>query len=276
MKVKKFIVSSRQDAGLHVFSVLLIAILSTLSSCTTTRNTTYFQDIPDSTLYRKVPTAAFAEPIIQSDDILSINIQTIEPEAGSNIGRGNLSSAIAASSASSIGNQAISGFLVDKNGFVELPLLGKVRLGGLTTFQAREQIRSIAEKEFKSPAVQVRFANYKITVIGEVARPATYTIPNEKVSILDALGLAGDLTIYGRRDNILLIRDHGDKKEMVRLNIGSTDLLKSPYYYLKQNDVIYIEPNKAKVATNNAARTQIIAISTSVISLMVVVISRLF
>jgi len=182
--------------------------------------------------------------------------------------------AIGASSAAMVGNQVISGFLVDKDGFIQMTLLGKIKVGGLTTYQVRDKITELASQYYKNPTVQVRFANFKITVLGEVTRPATYTVPNEKVTVLDALGLAGDLTIYGKRENVLLVRDQQGQKELVRLNLNDSEVFRSPYFYLRQNDVLYVEPGKAKAAANNAARTQTFAIIGSLLSVLIVAVSR--
>ena len=262
------------------FYFIFCSIISLgLTSCSTPKNSVYFRDMPDTLKYKTIPSAVFVEPIIQPDDILNISIQTIDPLASSSVNQGNAVGSIASSTnsaaAAAVAAPGISGFLVDKEGFIELPVIGKIKIAGLTTDKARDLIRQKADAEFNKPAVQVRFANYKITVIGEVARPATYTVPNEKVSVLDALGLAGDLTIYGKRENVLLIREQENKKELIRLNLNSSDLLSSPYFYLKQNDVLYIEPNKAKVAANNASRTQTIAIVGSIASVLIILISRL-
>src|SRR5690606_2821737 len=127
----------------------------------------------------------------------------------------------------------------------------------------------------RDPTVQVRFANYKVTVLGEVNQPATYTMPNEKVSLLDAIGMAGDLTIFGKRENVLLIRDQDGQKEFVRFNLNSTDIFASPYYYLKQNDVIYVEASKGRAAANNTALMQTISIISTVITLGVLLITQL-
>jgi polysaccharide export outer membrane protein len=216
----------------------------------------------------------FKEPIIKPDDILSITIQTIDPTTTAAVNQVSAMPAVGASSANPTGQQVITGFLVDKNGNVGIPMLGTMKLAGLTTYQARQLVEEKASRFFKEPTVQVRFANYKITVIGEVARPATYTVPNEKVTLLDAIGLAGDLTIYGKRENVLLIRDNGGQKEFARFNLNSSDIFKSEYFYLKQNDVVYVEPGKGKVAANNAARTQTFAILGSLLSVILVAISR--
>src|SRR5690606_22853110 len=116
----------------------------------------------------------------------------LDPTTSSVVNQSEVMQAIGASSATNVGSQVISGFLVDKNGYVNMTLLGKVQVAGLTTYQAREKITKLAEQYYKDPTVQVRFANFKVTVLGEVTRPATYTVPNEKVTVLDALGLAGD------------------------------------------------------------------------------------
>jgi polysaccharide export outer membrane protein len=246
-----------------------------LASCAGNKNVPYFQDISLANNSSIDKISSFIDPVIQSDDILAISIFTIDPTSSAVINQSTTGQALGASSASSIGQQQISGYLVDKNGEVELAVIGKIKLSGLTTYQARDLIRDKVSNLFIKPSVQVRFANFKITVLGEVARPAAYTVPNEKVSILDAIGLAGDLTIYGKRENVLLIRDNKGKKEFARFSLTSSKLFESPYFYLQQNDVIYVEPNKARVAANNAARTQTITIISSALSLIIVVLSRL-
>ncbi|PVH25593.1 polysaccharide biosynthesis/export family protein [Sphingobacterium corticibacter] len=254
-----------------LLSGLLFTIL--LGSCSV-KNVVYFKDLPSDTLKVIKSAADFSEPIIQSDDLLSITVQTLDPTTSNIANQTEAIQAVGASSASNVGNQVISGFLVDKDGYVHMTLLGKVKVAGLTTYKARELITQKAQEFYRDPTVQVRFANYKITILGEVTRPATYTVPNEKVTILDALGLAGDLTIYGKRENVLLIREENGQKAMVRLNLADSDIFQSPYYYLRQNDVIYVEPGKAKAATNNAARTQTYAIIGSALSLLIVLITR--
>jgi len=265
----------KSDLCIKVSLIISLVGVFILPSCVVTKNSVYFTDIPDTAKFREIVPAAFNEPIIQPDDILSINVQTIDPSNSAAVNQVSSMPAIGASSASTVGSQTISGFLVDKNGTVTMPMLGSMKLAGLTTYQARELIAQTASRYFKEPNVQVRFANYKITVIGEVTRPATYTVPNEKVTLLDALGLAGDLTIYGRRENVLLVRDNNGKKQFIRFNLNSSETFQSPYFYLRQNDVIYVEPGKAKVAANNAARTQTLAIVGSILSVLIVALSRL-
>jgi polysaccharide export outer membrane protein len=248
-----------------------------ISSCTSTKNVPYFQDISLMSQSELANTAKFTEPTIQSDDILSISIFTIDP--ASNMVVNQVSSQAISSSSASISligaTSPTSGFLVDKDGEIDLSIVGKVKVIGLTTFQARDLVKEKASVVYKNPNVQVRFANFKVTILGEVARPASYIIPNEKVTLLDALGLAGDLTIFGRRENVTLIRDNNGKKEFARLNLNTKELFNSPYFYLKQNDVIYVEPNKGKAASLNQARTQTYAIIGTALSVLIVLLSRI-
>lgn len=263
--------------GLKRLCVLLsLLYIFVLSACVSNKKVAYFQNVPDST--KNIFTAKefpYSEPLIQPDDILSISIQTIDPQTSTVINQITPPiPAIGNSSAAATGNQVITGFLVDKDGFIELPMIGTVKLGGLSTFKARDLIGDLASKYFKNPTVIVRFANYKITVLGEVARPGTYTLPNEKVTILDAIGLAGDLTVYGIRNNVMLIRENGTSKQFVRFDLNSTEIFNSPYFFLKQNDIIYIEPSKAKIASLNVARAQLITIISAALTLLIVVVTR--
>ncbi|RKO68853.1 hypothetical protein D7322_24915 [Sphingobacterium puteale] len=256
------------------YLLYLLLTLFSLQSCSV-KKTVYFNDLPADSIRLLRASTAFTDPTIQQDDILNITVQTSDPASAAISNQATPVQAVGASSASNVGNQLISGYLVDKNGYINITLLGDIYVKGLTTFQAREKITNLAKKYYNDPNVLVRFANFKVTILGEVTRPATYSLPNEKVTILDAMGLAGDMTIYGRRDNVLLARDHDGQKELVRLNLNDSKLFSSPYFYLKQNDVIYVEPGKGKAAMNNASRTQTFALVGSFLSLLVVVFTRI-
>ncbi|HMI00880.1 MAG TPA: polysaccharide biosynthesis/export family protein [Pedobacter sp.] len=253
------------------FFVPVIIILSVFSliSCRTRVNAVYFSDL-DSSKVKQLVAAEFKEPLIQQDDVLSINVQTIDQSSSV-----ALDQPITAAYGASGVTTPITGFLVDKSGNVEMPMLGVVKLAGLTTTEARELIRKKAATYYKEPTVQVRFANYKITILGEVAKPGSYTVPIERVSVLDAISMAGDLTIFGKRENVMLIRDNGSKKDVVRLNLNSSSLITSSYFYLKQNDILYVEPTKAKVTNANSPRTQLITIGVSIATLLVTILTRL-
>lgn len=268
----------RKNCVFNSFVFLFICLLSlNFISCSTNKNIKYFQDIPDSGALKTLEKVEFTEPKIQVDDILSIIIQTVDPMATESITRGNIpttSTALAPNSSNSI-QQATAGYLVSKSGDVDLPIIGKLHLAGLTTNEAKELIYTKSQKFFKDPSVIVRYANFKIVVAGEVARPSTYILPNEKVTILEALTMAGDLTIYGKRENILLLRDNLDgTKTPYRINLNKSSVLTAPYYYLQQNDYIYVEPSKGKVAANDLSQTKTIAIVGSLLSLLIVIASR--
>lgn len=263
------------------YIVILAGISIMISSCSSIKNYKYFEDLPDTGKFVKIGNDNYKEPIIQNDDILYIAIQTIDPTAAGSINSLNSLSLnnnnSLLSSASITGNQSSSyGYLVDKNGIVKIPILGEVKVGGLTTSQARAVIDSRAKQYYKDPSVIVRFANFKITVLGEVQRPGTYTVPNEKVTILDALGYAGDLTIYGIRTNVLLLRRQTDNSVIaVRLNLNNSSILKSPYYYLQQNDEIYVEPSHTKITGSDAAQVRNISIISGALSVLTVLLTRI-
>lgn len=254
------------------FCAFLCAV-AIFSSCVSSKNIPYFQDIQTVNQAQLENAAPFTEPVIQTDDILSINVFTLNPQTGLVINQAAATPLLGGSSTTALAQQQTTGFLVDKNGEIELALVGKVKVAGLTTYQARELVREKVSVFYKEPNVQLRFANFKVSVLGEVNLPSAYTLPNEKVSILDALSLAGDLTIYGRRENVLIVRDNNGKKEFARLNLNSSEIFSSPFYYLKQNDVIYVEPNKRKVSASNSAQIQTIGVIASVISVIVLAVS---
>lgn len=256
-----------------------VLILSMLLSCSSTKKVKYFQDIPDSGQLKTIPKAEYIEPTIQVDDILTIIIQTVDPTSAAVINLGNtptLPTPNPSSSAlTSIPQTATIGYLVNNNGEVEIPILGKIKLTGYTTTQARDVITRIASKYYKEPSVIVRFANFKISVTGEVLKPGQYIMPNEKVSVIDAIAMAGDLTIFGKRENVLLIRENTDgTKTPVRLNLKNSDIMSSPYYYLRQNDIIYVEPRLAKSDATDASRAKYITLAGALLSIILVLTTR--
>lgn len=249
-------------------------------ACSAPKNVTYFRDIPDSVIKRSVTQTPYYTPEIQVDDILQVSIQTLDPAATAMLNQPAVASwPVTGSSATqppvATPTSNVSGFLVDRDGYVVLPLIGKVMVKGKTTDKVRDDIRAKAAEYYKDPVVNVRFANFKVTVLGEVNRPSTYVMPNEKVTLLDAIGMAGDLTIYGKRENIMLIRDAGTNKDIIRFNLNDTKTFMSPYFYLRQGDVVYVEPNENKVSGTDTNSVKRIAIVTSVLTLLVVAISRI-
>ena len=171
--------------------------------------------------------------------------------------------------------QGVAGYLVNFDGTIQFPMLGSIKAAGFTKEQLKENLRkSIVDRQLLlDPIVNIRYLNFRVTVLGEVKNPTVLTIPNEKVSLLEAIGLAGDLTIYGKRENVLIIREENGQKLIKRINLNSNELLSSPYYYLKSDDVVYVEPNKARVAS--ARGGQWVPAALSALSLLVVVVDRL-
>lgn len=263
------------------FSSLLtvFAFLLFLGSCKTYKHVSYFEDYADTAKPIVLKTVPFKSPVIQQDDILSITIQTIDNDVtnmlnnSSHAGMAPPVSPVTGSSNAAT-QQTVNGYLVDKDGFIELPFVGRLHVAGLNTAQAKELITQEINKYFNDAIVSVRYSNFRVTVIGEVGRPSTYVIPNEKLNIFDALGMAGDMTIYGRRENVLLVRDTLNDKKLIRLNLNNKEIVSSPYFYLQSNDIIYVQPNKYKSATTDAYKNRYIAITAAVISLLIVSINK--
>ncbi len=238
---------------LFIVPYVLCPLVFLTASCTSTRNVAYFYNAADTTL---ATSNESPEMLIQKNDILSIFISSLSPEASSVF---NSTNNFSINSTTATGAPSYTaGYLVNIDGYIQLPILGNVKAVGLTKKQLKDDItKSILEKKLLlDPIVNIRHLNYEVTVIGEVNRPTVITVPSERISLVKALGLAGDLTIYGKRDNVLLIREEEGKKRIRRIDLSSSNFLLSPYYYLKPNDVVYVEPNKAKVAS--ASRTQML------------------
>ncbi len=259
---------------------LSAAIFFGSSSCTSYKNIAYFEDLPDTAKPQIAKTFPFKSPVIQTGDLLTITIQTIDNDVtnllnsnSSNVNGGNSSTPVMGSS-SGVSQQVPNGYLVDSGGNVELPFAGIIHLAGMTTSQAKDAVHLQVSKYFNNPVINVRFANFRITVLGEVEHPSTFIIPNEKVNIFDALGMAGDLTIFGKRGNLVLLRDTLDAKKMIRLNLNSKDIVSSPWFYLQPNDVIYVEPSKFKVESVDAVRNRNITIISSVLSVTLILFTR--
>lgn len=264
MKIAKFI-----------FFSLLTGLLG--FGCGTYKNIPYFQDLSDSAR-ADLLNFKYQPLLIKPDDVLSINIQTIDPTANIVFNQNPAATTISATPtmvAAATNTQGLNGFLVDKNGEVALPLVGKVKLSGLSTETARDTIQARVAKYYVQPTVNVRFINLKVTILGEVQRPGSYILVNEKNTIFDALGLAGDLTIYGKRENILLIRDSAGKSNLIRFSLNSKDIVQKDFFYLRQNDVLYVEPNKSRIESLDAIKTRNYTIAASILSVVLVVATRI-
>jgi polysaccharide export outer membrane protein len=249
-----------------------VSLLLFFSSCVTHKAVPYFADFSDTAKPYATRTVVYKSPIIQPDDILLITIATLD---------NSLVSAVNTTNAINAGAQPASGYIVNSHGIVELPFVGDIQLSGLTTTEAQDTIKKAADKLFNDPIVSVRYANFKITVLGEVNHPGSFVMPNEKVTLFDALGTAGDLTDNAKSNSILLVRDStGENKQMVRLDINSKNIINSPYYFLRPNDMLYVEPTADKLLNTTSAniarqRISLITSAIAVVSTILVLVTRL-
>ena len=241
-----------------------------LGSCEMNRQLAYFSSNRDTTL---VVNQKDFEPIIQTGDILFIAVTSLDPASSAVFNFSTTGTSMGPGTGmTQLPQNTTLGILVNTDGSIDLPKIGKVMVQGKTKQQVREFLTTALMPYLKEPVVTVRFMNYRVTVLGEVNRPGTIPILNERVSILEALGLAGDLSMYGNRNNILLIHERNGVKETKRLTLQDYSIFSSPYYYLQSNDIIYVEPNKAKAYISSPAAVLLPAFTTS-ISLLVLVIN---
>ena len=253
---------------------LLLLAGSLLFSCGTNKKLTeqsiYFRNISDSMLQKA---AQSFEPVLQRGDILSIVVITPNENSSKLFNRPNASESSLNSEGSSGGSATGGGYLVDEKGNISIPYLGFVKAAGLSRMQLTDTLTVQLRRYIDSAAVTVRLTNYRITILGEVAKPGTFNIPNERVTILDAIGLAGDLTIYGKRNNIRIIRQTDDGKQTGTIDINKGDIFNSPFYYLRQNDVVYVEMNERKIQNADQSTYRGLGIVLGVVSALGVVVS---
>jgi len=254
--------------------IVVLTMVVLLGSCSSGKDVPYFQNIDEISL---AGSKGLYDAKIMPKDMLTITVSTTDPAAAApfNLSVGNT---VGASGQLSNGAGNLQGYLVDNDGNINFPVIGHMHVQGMTKSQCQDMIREkllpyMAATE--NPIVTVRMSSYRVTVTGEVNRPGVIPVSTEKMSIVEALAQAGDLTVYGKRDNIMLIReDETGQKKMVRLNMNDANLINSPYYYLQQNDIIYVQPNsvKAKNAGVGPSTTlwfSFIGIVTSISSLLV-------
>lgn len=185
------------------------------------------------------------ETQIQLEDILSIVVYSDNPEATAIYNQGGSASVTGRASDPTTANKT-TGYLVDQRGNIHFQGLGIIQVAGLTRLQLIELLTQKLTPFLTNPYVDIRFLNTRVTIIGEVQRPGVFTMPNEKLSVLELIGMAGDVTIYGRKENVLVIREQNGKREFGRLDLRKSDIFQSPYFYLQQNDLVMIEPNAKK------------------------------
>lgn len=239
------------------------------ASCVEHQELVNFQD-------RKLPLESPAdianlnEARIQPDDILRITVHSFNPAAAQAF---NLTVGESGQSGANQNMLMLSGYLVDSIGNINFPVIGAVKIGGMTTHEATDSLQKKLLPYISDAVVNIRYLNFRFTILGEVNIPGTYTTMNKRITILEALGMAGDLSIYANRENILLVREKDGKRELARLNLKSDDVFLSAYYYLQQNDVIYVEPIPARVATVQDPVFRYITLGSAGLSLITLIIS---
>lgn len=259
----------------------LIAIASlVVSSCVTNKgNLSYFENVDEVDVSKGIGLNDYSIKIVP-DDELKIVITSQVPEAtiAYNLPLANYASQSTVTATSS---PAIQTYVVDKQGYITMPVLGKIQVAGKTTDEVGAEILAEISKDVKDPFVEVAFVGFKVNVLGEVKEPGTKLVSKERYSIFDALADAKDLTEYGKRENVMLIREENGAKHIYRFNLNDVKTLESPYFYLKQNDVIYVEPNKikqenSKYNQNNSYKISVVSTVVSACSVIASLVIAMF
>lgn len=226
-----------------------------IASCSSYKKVPYLQNPEVVNSY--VDSLPMYDAQIMPKDLLTITVNTSDPEAAAPFNLVVQSPINVARTSNLTQQPSLQQYLVNNEGFIDFPVLGRLKVGGLTKNQAEDLIREkLGDYLREVPIVTVRMSNYKIAVLGEVARPGMFTVNNEKVNIFEALAMAGDLTVWGLRDNVKLIReDATGKREIINLNLNNAEIVTCPYYYLQQNDILYVSPNKTKAKNSDIGQS---------------------
>tara|TARA_B100001173_G_scaffold95301_1_gene82495 strand:+ start:151 stop:906 length:756 start_codon:yes stop_codon:yes gene_type:complete len=244
--------------------ILILFLIIALTSCASKKDVYYFQDINSSSVEN-----SFKFLNIQPGDILDIQIKALNPESVLIFQR----QSVLTQQQLQVQNRAIDGYLVGENGTINLPIIGTVDTSEKTTNTLTLEIQEALSPYIKSPSVNIRLLNFRVSVLGEVARPGTFTVLEERVSLPQVLGLAGDLTINGDRNHVLLIRNENNQTVNQVIDLTKSDFLDSPFYFLKQNDIIYVRPNNAKVKSSGLVSNAgtLVSILSLAVSLFIVI-----
>ena len=258
----------------NLFFIVFAVLCMTLGSCGSSKQIAYFQNA-DSLNY--AASKGLFDAKIMPKDLLTISVSTTDPKAATPFNL-SVTNTLNATGYLSTGAGSLQTYLVDNDGFINFPVVGQLKVGGMTKRQCENYIRDKIlpyMSKTENPIVTVKMASFKVTVAGEVKAPGVFNVDQEKISVIEALARAGDLTIYGKRGNVLLIReDATGEKSVHRLNLNDANLINSPYYYLQQNDYLYVEPNSVQaknsaIGSSTTIWISVVSILTSVASLVV-------
>jgi len=232
-------------------------------------------DLPnnaDTIMHTVVP---YNEPKIKYGDVLSLNVTPIDALSNMSAAGGGSGVSFSSQTVELNSPQGI-GYAVDRAGMIEVPLVGQVKVRDLTIDQAKEVLREKYALFYKNFTIHLAYLNHKITVLGEVGHPGSFNIQTDQVAIFDAIGMAGDITLNGKRENVLLVRDStNNQKHLVRLDLNSKNIMSSPYYYLNENDILYVEATKSRMISTDAYRTRNIAVYLATLSFILILTRRL-
>lgn len=250
-----------------IIPIIGIWVMHMVSSCGNTRSLVYMQGSFDTAQLSQVNAV---EPIIRHGDILSIIVYSDNPDATKIYNQSLIVVANASAQSSGGGtigaSPAAPGYQVDQNGNIMFQGIGLIHVEGLTKAQLKDTLDLRLTPFLQHPYYNIRFLNYKFTMLGEVTRPGQISIPGERLNLLEAIAIAGDLTFYGRRDNVLVIRESNNKREFARLDLTKPEIMKSPYFYLQQNDIVIVEPTNKKIAANDVITLRNVSIAATVVS----------
>lgn len=250
------------------YLIASLVILLTTAACNPSKNIIYFQDVTNAS-YDAVNSDYSIT--VQPKDMLAITVSCKDPDLAVMFNLPTVSYTRNSEIVNGASQQQLA-YVVDMNGDINFPVLGKIHVAGLSRWQVQEKIKTEIKnrKLLKDLVVTVEFRNFKISILGEVNKPGSYRIEGDKVTILEALSMAGDLTIYGQRDEIYVIREEDNERTTYKVDLRSTDLFKSPVYYLKQNDIVYVQPNKVRAgqSTINENNAKSVSLWISVASLL--------
>jgi len=232
-----------------VYSILIFCSVALLSSCVSQRKLSYLRDVTAASADSINQTyQSLDENYITKGDLLSIFVNALDIEAvrAFNMPVANVLNLGSRQVSANAGGGSLQGYWVDPDGNIDFPVLGKLHVEGMTTTQLRDTLTMLISQSVKDPIININFMNFFVTVLGEVKNPGRHSVGTQGMTIFEALGLAGDMTIYGKRNNVLVSREVDGKMEFARLNLNDQAIFASPYYHIRQNDVIYVEPNVAR------------------------------
>lgn len=252
--------------------IILFVFVLLLFSCASRKDSVYYQNIDSLSV---VENQNSYEIKIQPDDLLMIIVSADDPETAIPFNLSSVSVPSATNLNGSRGQETMQSYLVNAAGIIDFPVLGKLKVGGLSRTEVMQLLEDKIAKYIKNPIINLRLTNFKISLQGEVTQPGTYSVNSDRITLIEAISMAKDLTIYGKRDNILIIREIGGVKSYNRVDITKADFINSPFYYLAQNDVVYVEPNKTRIngAAVGANTGVIISITSLFITLITLIVT---